>query len=158
MRRVLLCLLPLVLWGCVAQQDMVLTGGDAIKAATVELRAGVGLYDASVKANIGKVKDQLYKAAVVEFGKAPVPAGGDTPEQKAASMVKVVEDILLEEQRRGELKAVMLDNLDFIEKVATDMQKAMVYSASIDAQVRDWVRSQISVRSAVKTNLEEQKP
>jgi len=146
-----LCLVAACSLGCVAQQDMVLTGGDAIKAASVELRQGVTLYDASVKANIQKIKVQLYAAAVREFQStaATQPAGSDTPEQKATSLTKVIDDILTEEQRRNELKAVMIDNLDFIDKVCVDMQKATIYSASVDAQVKDWIRSQLNVKKAV---------
>ena len=147
----LIFLLSLTAGGCVAQQDMVLTGGDAIKAATGELRAGVALYDGSVKASIGRVKAQVYAAAVTEFGKAPAAPGSDTPEQKAASLLKAIDNILLEEQRRNELRAVMEDNLAFIEKVASDMQKATIYSASIDAQVKDWIKSQLNVKKAVST-------
>jgi hypothetical protein len=164
MRKIVPCVLfvlfvllmsPLLI-GCQAAQDMVLTGGDAIKAATLEVRKGVALYDTSLKADQAKIRSQLIAAAIIEFRKgapATTQPGEDTPEMKAASLARVFDDALLQEQRRGELYRGVTDNLDFIDKVCVEMQKATVYSASIDAQVKDWIRSQLNVKQAVTTFL-----
>ena len=107
-----------------------------------------------MKANIAKVKGQLYAAAVREFaGKAATQPGEDTPQQKATSLVRVIDDILIEEQRRNELRTVVLDNVDFSDKVAGDMQKATIHGASIDVQVKDWIKSQLNVKKAVSASL-----
>jgi len=145
----MLMLAAMWLGGCYAGQDVTLKGGDAIKGAAQELRAGVNLYDTAIQTSISQMKVALYKAAVTEFSNVTTrPASSDTAEQKAASMLKAIDGVVTEESRRGELRTLMLSNLDFIEKVATDMQKLAVYSASVDAQIRDWTISQISVKAA----------
>lgn len=136
--------------GCAGNQEVVLKSGDLVKAYTTEIRDGVELYDASVKESIAQYKELIRRAAVTEFGKVPAAPGGDTPDQKAASLMKRIDVLVEQEGRRTQLKIVMLANLDGIDKTMTDLQKLTIYAASIDAQIKDWVKSQIVVQQAVK--------
>ena len=143
----LLVVIASMICGCSAQKEATLTGGDAIQAATKELRTGVDLYDKSVQANIAKTKAGIYRAALIEFGKTATQSA-DSPEQRAESLMKAIDDLVVEEGRRNELRLAMLDNIAFIEKIAIDLQKLTIYSANVDNQMKDWMQSQIKVKAA----------
>lgn len=136
--------------GCGGSQAATLAGGDAIKGATVQLREGVVLYDQSVQNSIASLKASIRRAAEIEFGKVEPEGPKDSPEQRADSLMKVIDNLLVEEERRSQIRTAMNANIDLIEHVANELQKLAIYSSSVDVQVRDWMKSQIAVRAAAK--------
>ncbi|MBI5724588.1 MAG: hypothetical protein HZA50_11555 [Planctomycetes bacterium] len=148
MLRLTLMTVILAVAGCQAGESALLLSADAVQASTAEVRKAVNLYDASVAASLDKVKAQLYAAAVREFGGAATRPAGETPEQRAAAMMRVVDDIMLEQERRGQLYRITIDNLRFIDETMAEQKNLIIYSSNVNAQWKSYIQAQARAKPA----------
>jgi hypothetical protein len=157
MKKVLLIVTGMMfLAGCNAQESATLLTGDTIHTSTGKIRTAVNAYDKSVTEGIARLKESIRQAAIQEFGDGvtTMPASQDTPEQKAASLMARIDVIMQDEHTRTRNYEMVMEELDYIDYVATELQKLTVYTASVNAQTKAWMMAQLRANEANKKGSE----
>lgn len=156
MKKVLLIVTVITfLVGCNAQESATLLTGDSIHASTAKIRTAVEKYDKSVTEGIERLKESVRLAAMQEFGSsATSEASSDTAEQKAASLMARIDVIMQDERTRTKNYDMVIEELDYIDYAATELQKLTVYTASVNAQTKSWMMAQLRANEANKKGSE----